>query len=353
MRILIIQYQMLGDVLVSSILLEPLKKHFPKAQIDYLIDSPALQVMQGNPFVDNYIIPKTTFKKSTLAVLKLAYKLKSHEYDVIIDVYGKLRSNIITAFSSAPIKISWKKSILSTKTSYIVERISEPQHGQSLAIENRLRLLEPLGIKAIDEIENISPRIYLEETEISEARELLVDGGIKMDRPVLMISILGSSSRKSYPLDYMATLLEALVDWNPNYQLLFNYLPGQKEEAFTLYNLLSTKTQENIFFDIYAQNLRSFLAITSLCQAVIGNEGGAINMGKALNIKSFVIFAPYLKKRNWFGINELGHTAVHLADFIPFNEQDYDAANENFKEYYRKFTPEMILPTLKKFQSEF
>lgn len=344
---------MLGDVLISSILLEPLKVKFPEAQIDYLIDSPALQIMQGNPYVHNYIVPDAAFKNSTISVLKLAYKLKSHKYDVIIDVYGKLRSNIITAFSNAPTQIAWKKSFFSKNATHIVKRINEPQHGFSLAIENRLRLLQPLGINDFDDFENVNPKIYLEEHEVTTARKLLVQGGIILTKPVFMISILGSSHKKSYPLAYMAVLLNKLITWNPNHQLLFNYQPNQKEEALKLYNRLDKKTQQNIFFDIYAQNLRSFLAITSLCQAVIGNEGGAINMGKALNIKSFVIFAPNLKKRNWFGVNELEHTAVHLADFIPFKEVEYEMASKNFQEYYRKFTPDMILPTLKKFQSEF
>ena len=58
--------------------------------------------------------------------------------------------------------------------------------------------------------------------------------------------------------------------------------------------------QKQIYFDVFGETLRDFLAITYHCDALIGNEGGAINMAKALNVPTFTIFSPWIKKEASF-----------------------------------------------------
>ncbi|WP_194850787.1 glycosyltransferase family 9 protein [Nonlabens antarcticus] len=345
MKILLIQYKMLGDVLTTSVLLEPLKQKYPTATIDYLIDEPALQVMKGNPFVSNYIITAKDFNDSTLAVFKLAMQLRKSNYDVVIDVYGKLRSQIIVAFSSASRKIAWKKSATSWLYTHNITRNVASKNGWSLAIENRMRLLAPLDISTNPK----SPEIYLTEDEKINGAKILTHHGIDQEKPVYMISALGSSMEKTYPLDYMAQLIDFIVQEKPESQILFNYLPSQSDDALNLYESLSEVTKKQVFFDIYADSLRSFLSITSQCDAMIGNEGGAVNMAKALNIKSFILFAPYLQKKNWFSEKELNHKAVHLADYITYGPEDYVEAKKNSQTYYRNFEPSLIFSDLRNF----
>jgi hypothetical protein len=51
-------------------------------------------------------------------------------------------------------------------------------------------------------------------------------------------------------------------------------MPFQKELAHSLLKLCNQETQNKIFFNIYESDLREFLALTSHCKALIGNEGG-------------------------------------------------------------------------------
>jgi heptosyltransferase-2 len=336
---------MLGDVLTSSVLLEPLKQRFPDATIDFLIDKPALQVMQGNPFVDNYIIPDADFKNSSKAVFKMALTLRKSNYDIVIDVYGKLRSQMITAFSGADYKIGWTKSYSPVIYNHNIKRSDHSQYGMSLAVENRLKLLGPLEIPITLEF----PYIYLNPSEQEAALEKFKAYGIDTDKSIYMISLLGSNDKKTYPLDYMVQLVDYICLYHPDAQLLFNYLPAQKDDAKYVYENLKDNSKKQVCFDLYASSLREFLALTSYCTAMIGNEGGAVNMAKSLNVKSFVIFAPYLKKKNWFGSSEQKHTAVHLADYISFEDADYTKSKKNPDSYYRSFEPNLIFPALQKF----
>ena len=54
---------------------------------------------------------------------------------------------------------------------------------------------------------------------------------------------------------------------------LFSIIFLSKEKAEELFFCVKQKLKK-IFFNFYEENLRNFLAVTSLCKALIGNEGG-------------------------------------------------------------------------------
>ena len=334
---------MIGDVLTSSLLFEVLKDNNKEAELHYLINSHTSDIINNNPFIDDVIYFTPEVEKSYWKFIAFIKQIRSKKYDVIIDVYGKLSSNLITLFSGASIKISYFKKQTSFIYSHPIKRLKKPQNNASLAIENRLRLLEPLNIS----FNNSSPKIYLQQSEIDLAKELLSSFSVDLSKPLYMISVLGSNSKKTYPSEYMAKLLDSIVLEKPDTQLLFNYIPSQFNDAKRIYDLCTTRTQDHIFLDLYGKSLLEFLALTNHCNALIGNEGGAINMAKALQVPTFIIFSPHLNKSNWFGkLENEKHVAVHLSDFIDHQEKDRDKAKEKPIEYYLKFKPTFIEPKL-------
>src|SRR5690606_9639651 len=173
--------------------------------------------------------------------------------------------------------------------------------------------LDPLKLKNTSDIK---PKIFLSQTEITNAKENLKSYGIKEQEPLFMIGILGSEWYKTYPLESMAELLDYTVT-ETNASLLFNYIPNQKEDALKLYSLLSEKTQKHVYFEVYADSLRSFLAILSQCTALIGNEGGIVNMAKALEIPTFSLFSPSVDKETWQIFEDEKNISIHLKDLKP------------------------------------
>lgn len=346
MKILLIQQKMIGDVLTSSILAEAIKEKYPHAQVDYLINVNTFPIVANHPSVDNFIFLTPEIEKNYFKLFQFLLKIKKEKYTHVIDVYGKISSNLISYFSKAKTRISYYKKEKTILYTHNIHRLKTPQHQASLAIENRMQLLKPLGINFME----ITPKIYISEKEIIDTTKFLKSAGINMQKPLYMLSILGSNSKKSYPSEYMSRLIDFIGEKNPDAQLLFNYMPNQKDEAEKIYNLTKSKTKSQIFFDIYAKDLRELLAITKCCKVVIGNEGGLINMAKALKVPTFILFSPYLKKENWFGANEAKyHTAVHLADLISYGKNDWEEAEKDPETWYLKFKPKLVEPLLKSF----
>src|SRR5690606_26210062 len=142
-------------------------------------------------------------------------------------------------------------------------------------------------------------------------------------KPLFMIGILGSEWYKTYPLNSMAELLDFIVS-QTNASLLFNYIPNQKEDALKLYGLLNETTQKHVYFDIYADSLRTFLGILSQCNALIGNEGGIVNMAKALQIPTFSLFSPSVDKETWQIFEDEKNISIHLKDLKPEIYAEFD-----------------------------
>ncbi|WP_028872061.1 glycosyltransferase family 9 protein [Psychroserpens burtonensis] len=343
MKILIIQQKMIGDVLTTSILFEALKAEHPDAELHYVINSHTFPVVENNPFIDKFLFVTPEMEDNKIMFFKFLKSLKKEHYDVVIDVYGKLSSALISLYSKAKIKSAYFKKHTAFIYNHSIKRLKAPEHNASLAIENRMRLLQSLNIP----FKLYQPRIYLSSKELELAKSYLESSKIDLSKPLFMISVLGSQEVKTYPAKYMAQLLDNIVETTPYSQMLFNYIPIQKEEAKAIFNLCKKQTQQHIFFNVFGKSLKEFLAITAHCTAVIGNEGGAINMAKSLQIPTFTIFSPYLNKQNWFSEYERkNHVAVHLLETIDYNIED---AKKQPLVYYSKFKPELIFPRLKTF----
>lgn len=337
---------MIGDVLTSTILLEALRKKYPGAELHYLINSHTAPVVENNPFIDKLVLFTPKMQENKRVFYSFLKQIRKEEYDVVIDVYGKLSSILISFFSKAPLRISYHKKHTAFVYTDPISREKKPTYGAGLAIENRMKLLKPLGI----EFENFSPKIFLTSQEIQEAKNFLKKSGISVELPLYMISVLGSGPGKTYPSNYMAEFLDHLVSMKPEAQLLFNYIPAQRETAKAIYDLCRPETQKQVFFEVYAGTLRKFMGIVHECDALLGNEGGAANMAKALGVSTFVIFCPYINKQNWFGELEAEkHRAVHLSDYMEMTGEDFRKAKNNPKAFYLKLTPDKIIPDLRYF----
>ena len=350
MKVLIIQQKMIGDVLATSILFEAIKQKYPDAEVHYVINSHTYPVVENHPFIDKFHFFTPELEKSKLKLYQFAKQLKKEHYDAVIDVYSKISSNIISYFTKAKIRISLDKGPNSLIYNHLFKNKLKADTNAGLAIENRLQLLTPLGI---DPLHIVRPKIHLTDSEKQNAKDFLLGHDISLEKPLYMIGVLGSGSSKTYPFEYMAKTIDTIVNEQPEVQLLFNYIPKQEAEAKTIYELCNAQTQTQIYFDVFGKSLRDFLAITSHCDALIGNEGGAINMAKALHIPTFTIFSPWIKKEAWNMFDDgKSHVSVHLKDY---NQEPYlnikhpKELKSKATELYSQFKPTYFDEELKTF----
>lgn len=342
MKIAVIQPKMIGDVLITSVIFEALRAKFPLAELHYVINKNTMPVVANNANIDKFILLEPKDEKNLSGFIKQIKQIRKEQYDIIIDSYAKLKTALFCCFSGAKTTVSFHKSYTGFLYTNTIIRTKYSKTSATKAIEHRVQLLEPLDIP----FNILKPKIYLTDNEIAQAKDSLKQNGITIEHPIVMISALGSSDYKTYPLQYMAKILNE-VGKIENIQILFNYIPNQKSEAEALFKLCNKETQQKIVIDFYAPSLRNFMAITSCCKVLIGNEGGATNMAKALSVPTFTIFSPFILKNDW-NIFEDGiiNVSVHLSDF---ENVTIPKKSTNYLDFYELFKPELFKNLLTSF----
>ena len=349
MKVLVIQQKMIGDVLASTVICQNLKAHFAGSEVYFLVNEHTTDVVLQNPDIDHLLVFKNEYRKDWGQFRAFLKGIRELNFDVVIDVYGKTESNIITYFSKAPTRISYRKWYTRWLYTHLFDYATKASTPMGLAIENRLLLLSPLVPKAT-ELEG-TPRIYLTEEEKDAGTRYLKENKIDMDAPVIMVSVQGSSEIKSYPKAYMASLLNTVVHESRG-TVLLNYHPEQENAAAKIYELCEPGVRDHIRFDLKPGSLRFFLTVLYSCTALFGNEGGTMNMAKALGVPTFSIFSPWISKEAWDTYNDNPkNRAVHLSDFMPqlTADHDQDSLKKRAAELYDQFKPDYIRDELIEF----
>ncbi len=348
MKFLVIQQKMIGDVLVSTIICENLKSAYPDCIVHFVANHNTLAVLKNNPYIDKVIVFEEKYRLSRWEFFKFLKSIRKEFYHGVIDAYGKTESNLISLFAKSKFKISqakWYTKWIYTHT--LVENLN-PDGEIPLAIQNRLQLLNPILGKANSSI--TYPKIFLVEEEIKKAQSALNSVKSGQDQQLIMIGILGSSTIKTYPPAYMAEVLDFICSLT-DAKLLFNYIPNQKKEVLAIYKKCKKETQARIAIDFYSESLREFLAILGQCNALIGNEGGAVNMAKALHVPTFCLFSPFIMKSAWHYKSASEHIGIHLKDYKPalFKNLDKKEIKNNSADLYASFEPDLFRASLSEF----
>ena len=345
-KILVIQNKRIGDVLISSVIANNLKKVFPDSHITYFVYDYTTGVLENNPNIDRIIAVNDKELKKIPKLLKTIRQVREEEFDIIFDSYAKFQSRLLCLFSGADYRIGFKRKHKTLKLPFYTHPINfldDKSQVCGKAIEDRLNIINSVfPLKNPDD----QPKIYLTEEEKK------YDRIANTKKPVLMFTVLGSTIPKSMPFDYVAKLIDYITS-NYNVSLLFNYAPYQKEDAFKIYELCKDKDQIDI--DIYEDSIRGFIKLMNQCDLLIANEGGTVHITKALNKPTFTIYSPYIEKGDWNSFED-GHTheSIHLLDekpnlFQEFTRESRKVIEENPEALYRELTPEMILQKLEPF----
>ncbi len=155
MKILIIKFRHIGDVLLSTPLIRNLKLHFPDASIDMAINEETKAMVEHNPDIDHlFLYPRNKIKKSSLVgkvVLETSYAktILSNRYDLVINLTEGDRGAILALLSRAEIRLGKQtknRFLQYFKAFTIVTEKLPPMHN----IEQGLKFLDLLELSTFE-----------------------------------------------------------------------------------------------------------------------------------------------------------------------------------------------------------
>lgn len=269
MRILVIRFSSLGDVILASSILNPLYE--AGYTIDFLTLKPFAPLFEKDYRINKLISPEKNQLKSVSQIKQFASSLEN--YDVIIDIHRNLRSFLLTKFLNASV-LKYPKNALKRRayTNPFLRKFIKDEFNVLHAYSQPLK---ELGIN-LSEIPR--PEIILAPEEKEKVKELLPENFIA----------IGAGARyqnKAYPYyDKVAKLL------------------GQK--GFNVV-LIGSKEDKEKDFNIYPENtidlrgklsLRESLAAISHAKLTISNDSAVAHMSRAVKIPVLMVYGathPY------------------------------------------------------------
>lgn len=334
MNILIIQKKFMGDVLVTSAIFPLLKTKFPDSEISVLLDEKHAQILGENPYITNYIFFQKSFFK-TLA------ELRKVKFDLVIDPYSKLETAVLSFLSGAKSKIGFYKAYTQFFYNRPVKRSKTlKSESTTFAIEHRLQLLEPLNIS----FKEVFPKVFLSKHEIENAQKILLKNNVTADDTLVMLSTFGSTQEKTYPLEFMAKVINQIAGCSSDVKILCNYMPFQKHLFDQMFQSFPEETKNRIVKNFETKNLREFIAVTSMCKCLIGNEGGATNVSKSLGVPTFTIFSPQIQAEQWAWSSDLKiDVFVHVKDYVPESVTYLDFQPTFFQDKLQNFLSKTVM----------
>ncbi len=145
MKILIIKPSALGDIVQALPVLTGLRRQWPDAQIDWIVNDSLCEILEGHPCLNKTILYPRKRWNSPFRIPEMrrwGRQLHAEQYDMSIDLQGLMRTGLMTWAASAPRRLGLASAREGSRATYN-EFIADTALS---AAERYLTCLEHLGI---------------------------------------------------------------------------------------------------------------------------------------------------------------------------------------------------------------
>ena len=271
-KILCIKPRGIGDVVLSTIVIDNLKQHFTDATIDYLTEEFVKPALEYNPKVNKVL----TMNKSEFP-LKVAFRLKNEKYDLILDLWSNPRSAQITFLSGVKYRAGF--SYRGRKFAYNIKASSG--RGKTHSAEHNLEILKALNVPIVSK--NI--QYFTSEDDDRFAKEFIEENFSKGKKIIGIIPAGGWESKRCEPIKW-AEICKAISDkYRTKFLILWG--PGDEKDSEFIKNYLPDLT-------VLAPQttLQQMSGLIKKCTIVLANDSGPMHISAALGIPTLGIFGP-------------------------------------------------------------
>jgi ADP-heptose:LPS heptosyltransferase len=283
MKILIIQTAFIGDVILTTALLEKLHLFFPNGKIDFLVRKGNESLFANHPFLNQVLVwDKQANKYENWR--KLLQKVRAERYDLIINVQRFASMGLFTALSGA------KKTIgfANTPFSFWFSERQPHQIGNGTHETERNQLL----ITAFTDAKAVKPRLYPNEAD----EEIVKDWKAN---PYICIAPASVWYTKQFPRHKWVDLISNFPE---NMKV---YLLGSKGDSDSCdFILMETKKIRNIAIDNLCGKLGLLASAALMRDAVMSyvNDSAPMHLASAVDAPTCAVFCSTIPE---FGFTPL------------------------------------------------
>jgi len=331
MKICIVKLSAMGDIIHAMVGLQFIKKHFPDAQIDWIVENGFKGVLENNPHINNILpVNLKSIKKNKLEIfnqIKLLNQYAKNNYDIVIDAQGLIKSAIVSKIVGGRVVGSQifgfdKDSIREGISSWFYDGTVSISYASNTIDRNAKVLCEPICIDVEKkDILDKKPFLYFADTYTNRLKNKY------------NLFVIGSTwESRNYPKEKFVEIAEKLkiqtyIIWGND---------EEKEKALWM-------EKESSYLSILPRvSLDELKFVISQSDLLIGNDTGPTHMAWGLNIPSITIFGPTPVNRTYTTkINKVIKSDSQI-DHYKLNKNDF-SINEIESDEIVSIAKELIL----------
>lgn len=282
-RILIIELWGIGDLVMMSAILKPLKDRYPYSEITLLSKTHGKELFGESGYIREFIeidLPWTRFTKKyhwwswdwkwLLATIR---RLRKQKFDLIIDARGDIRNNLLSFLIGGRRRIGydWFGGGF-----FLTEALSRSYKGKH-RVEAWANILFSLRLTT----EHYLPYLTVSERQNRFAENFLKEHGIKDEDLVIGIHPGAAIKNRCWPMERFAYAGEQIRD-TYNARVIVFIEPGGYGDSFPMKgNFIKAKV-----------TLYELVALIKNIDILLCNDSGAMHIATAVATPLIAIFGP-------------------------------------------------------------
>jgi len=287
-KILVIQTASLGDVILTTPLLEKLHFLYPEAAIDFILKKGNESLFQAHPYIHNLLVWDKS-KDKYKHLLQLIKTVRTEKYDLVVNVQRFATTGLITVLSNAKMTIGFNKNPFSVFFSKSILHKIGRKYDNIHETERNMELLSYLPCK-----EKFRVKLYPSNKDLSHVSQY---------KTVKYICIAPASlwKTKQFPVERWIAFLK-LIDKD-----LRVYFLGSKNDLQLSDEIILQSTHEN---SLNLSGKLSMLESAALMKDAFMNyvnDSSPLHLASSTNAKVTAIFCSTVTE---FGFGPLSDDAV-------------------------------------------
>ena len=295
----IIRPSAIGDVVMASPMIHALKSSYPDCRITWLADPSARELLAGNPLLDDIIYwdkagwvrlwKERQFIALFNAIKRFIRRLRSQQYDLVLDAQGLLRTRLMAAMIRSKKRIGFSSR---EPGHFLMSRIISRGPNKHRMSSEYLHMIKQIGIHP----NGFHPSLVLSCSVIQNARKKLADAGLSRSAPYILFCPFTTRPQKHWSEARWARLADQMAD-ELNLPVV---LMGGKPDADAGTRIQSRSDLSIINF-IGRTTIGEAAAIVKEAQLVVGVDTGLTHMATVFNRPTIALFGatrPYLETDN-------------------------------------------------------
>ncbi|HOD65634.1 MAG TPA: glycosyltransferase family 9 protein [candidate division Zixibacteria bacterium] len=268
-KILISRTDRLGDLILALPFVETIKRRYPECRVDVLASLYASPILENNPHIDRIVrVQNDQLWTDNLYKKDLLHRIRMEGYRAVVALYPERQISQLFQRAEIPIRIGTARRFHSI---YFTHHVT---HSRKANVKHEYEYNLDFLQFFRDGETVASPKVYLRERELRNARRILDDVGAEESFVVIHPGSRGSAER--WPPERFIELYCQL-----SREGLSVVLSGSEEEGQGLSDL--TAGLPVAVRDISGQtDLRTLAAVLSQARVVVANSTGPLHLATAV-----------------------------------------------------------------------